>query len=34
MKDKHVKLKLSPAIASLSRDLDGPDLAHPDHSAL
>jgi len=27
MKDKHVKLKLSPAIASLSRSLDGPDLA-------
>jgi single-stranded-DNA-specific exonuclease len=27
MKDKHVKLKLSPAIASLSRDSDAPDLA-------
>ena len=27
MKDKHVKLKLSPAIAALSRGSDGPDLA-------
>ncbi len=27
IKDKHVKLKLSPAIASLSRSLDGPGLA-------
>ena len=27
MKDKHVKLKLSPAIASLSQGSDGPDLA-------
>jgi hypothetical protein len=41
IKDKHVKLKLSPAIASLSRNPDGPDLAilttprcDPDSSAL